>query len=159
MLTQTQISDGRTVTLDIEPMTAEQQLMLCTAVADFLIRSGQISADVALTGPHLLQFLSEAGDMAQDQTKPVDPADIVLFEAKKGARKLGKSDSFLAVPDDLLVLRTLDTGFDEACSAIRTVNDGVASDPDLAEATAVLLNRAYWLGQGRCAPFHVTPQG
>ena len=159
MLTQTQISDGRTVTLDIEPMTAEQQLMLCTAVADFLIRSGQINADVALTGPHLLQFLSEAGDMAQDQAQPVDPADVVLFEAKTNERSFRGNGHFLSVPDDLLVRRTIDTAFDEGCQAIQEIDEAVTDDRNLAESIATLLNRAYWLGQGRCAPFHVTPQG
>jgi hypothetical protein len=69
MITTATISDGRTVTFDIEPMTIDQQLALATAVADFLVRSGQINTDVALTGPHLLQFLSEAADMAEDQAK------------------------------------------------------------------------------------------
>jgi hypothetical protein len=158
MLTQTQISDGRTVTLDIEPMTAEQQLMLCTAVADLLIRSGQIRAGSVFGGPHLLQFLSEAADMAEQQATPIDPADVAVFEVKDGGSTRAGQGQFLAVPDDLLILRTLDTNFDEGCSTIRTVNDAIASDPDLAEATSVLLNRAYWLGQGRCAPFHVTPR-
>jgi hypothetical protein len=68
MLKTVQISDGRQVALDdLDAMTPDQGLQLATAVADVLIRSGHIRDDVALSGPHLLQFLSEMGDWLASQ--------------------------------------------------------------------------------------------
>lgn len=63
MIKPVQISDGRSVLLDdVDEMTADQGLMLATAVADLLIRSGQVRDDAALSGPHLVQFLGELAD-------------------------------------------------------------------------------------------------
>jgi hypothetical protein len=156
MLTNAKISDGRDVILDIEPMDEHQQKMLCTAIADFLIRSGQARDDVAMNVPTLLQFLSEAGDMAQEQAKPIDPEDVTIFSAATEFR--GEGDHFVSTPDEFLIKRTIDGTFDESDSAIDEVHRAVADDETLAESIATLLNRAYWLGQGRCAPFHVTPR-
>jgi len=158
MLTQTTISDGRTVTLDIEPMTLDQQKQLATAIADFLVRSGQINTDVALSGPHLLQFLSEAGDMAAQQAEPVDPESVREFEAKTNYGVLRGDDHYFSYPDDFMTKRTVDGTFDEGCQAIQKIDEAVADDQTLAESIATLLNRAHWLGQGRCAPFHVEPR-
>lgn len=67
-MTTVTIADGRRIELlDLDAVTPQQGLDLATAIADFLIRSGQIKDDVALSGPHLLQFLSEAADMAAQQ--------------------------------------------------------------------------------------------
>lgn len=63
MLKTVTISDGRQIVLDdLDAITPAQGLDLATAIADVLVRSGQIRDDVALSGPHLLQFLSEMGD-------------------------------------------------------------------------------------------------
>lgn len=158
MLTNARISDGRDVILDIEPMSESQQKMLCTAIADFLIRSGQARDDVALNVPSLLQFLSEAGDMAQQQAEPVDPEDVKEFEAKTNYGVLRGDDHYVSYPDDFLTKRTVDGTFDEGCQAIQKIDEAVANDETLAESIATLLNRAHWLGQGRCAPFHVEPR-
>lgn len=65
MLTTVTISDGRKVTLqDLDQITPEQGLHLATAIADFLVRSGGIRENAVLSGPHLLQFLSESADLA-----------------------------------------------------------------------------------------------
>jgi hypothetical protein len=159
MLTNAKISDGRDVVLDIEPMSESQQKALCAGIADFLIRSGQIRDDVALNPAQLLQFLSEAGDMAVQQAEPVDPESITVFEAKTNQGVLRGDDHYISSPDDFLTKRTLDGTFDDGCNALRTLEEAVENDQDLAEAAALLLNRAFWLGQGRCAPFHVEPRG
>jgi hypothetical protein len=151
MLTETTISDGRNILLDLEPMNPDQQKQLVTAVADLLIRSSQIVPDIALSAPNLLQFLSEAADMAKEQSTPVDPEDVTVFG-------VGALETHVTVPDNLLTRREIDGAFDEGCAAIRVVNDAAIENPELASAIATLLNRAYWLGQGRCAPFHVTPR-
>jgi len=156
MLTDTTISDGRTVTLDLEPMSADQQKALATAVADFLIRSGRIHAGAAPNPAQLVQFLSEAADLAAEQALPVDPESVTLFEARTNRGVLRGDDHYVSTPDDFLTKREIDGVFDEGCNAIRKLEEAVADDPDLAEAAATLLNRAYWFGQGRCAPFHVT---
>lgn len=63
MLKTVTITDGRQIVLDdLDTITPEQGLDLATAIADVLVRSGQIRDDVALSGPHLMQFLSEMGD-------------------------------------------------------------------------------------------------
>lgn len=56
------LDDGRTVVLDIDTISPDQGMALAEAVAAMLVRSGRIRDDVALSGPHLLQFLSELGD-------------------------------------------------------------------------------------------------
>lgn len=63
MLKTVTIADGRRIVLDdLDQLTHEQGLDLATAAADVLVRSGQIRDDVALSGPHIMQFLSEMGD-------------------------------------------------------------------------------------------------
>src|SRR3546814_13867138 len=63
MITLVKISDMREVALvDLDQMSQDQGLTLATAVADLLIRSGTTRDDVPLSGPQLLQFLSELGD-------------------------------------------------------------------------------------------------
>ena len=159
MLTQTTISDGRNVVLDIEPMTIDQQKALATAVADLLIRSGQIRDDVALNPAQLLQFLSEAGDMAIQQAEPVDPESVKVFETKTNYGVLRSDDHYISYPDDFMTKRTLDGSFDEGCDALRHISAEISDDAELTDSVCALLNRAYWLGQGRCAPFHVEPRG
>lgn len=69
MLTTVTITDGRQIVLDdLDQITPAQGLDLATAVADLLVRSGQIRDDVALSGPHLLQFLSEMADWLSTRT-------------------------------------------------------------------------------------------
>lgn len=75
MLTPVIIEDGRTITLqDLDNVSPEQGLALATAIADFLVRAGHIRDDVSLSGPHLLQFLSEAADIAVQQRSHVCPS-------------------------------------------------------------------------------------
>ena len=82
MLKTVTIADGRKIVLDdLDAITPEQGLDLATGIADFLVRSGQIKDDVALSGPHLLQFLSEAADMAAQQAasaEAVEEGRIIL---------------------------------------------------------------------------------
>lgn len=151
MLTDTKISDRRTITLDIEPMTVEQQTVMATAIADFLVRSGQVRTDVALSPVQLIQFLSEAADMAQQQATPVDPDSVEVFTTRDVW-------DTLVTPEEFLTKRELDGNFDDCCNALHTVNEAMGEDHTVANAFVLLLNRAHWLGQGRCAPFHLTPR-
>jgi hypothetical protein len=151
----TDTSNDQDVTLDVGPMTETQKNELCKAVADFLVRSGQIRRDAVLTGPHLVQFLSEAADAAEERTKPIDPASVTMFGTD--TEFSGRGEHFVSTPEDFMTKRTLDGSFDECCSALHVVENAVEKDGELAEAIAALLNRAYWLGQDRCAPLHVTP--
>ncbi|MFZ3481986.1 hypothetical protein [Sphingomonas sp. 3-13AW] len=68
---------------DLDEATPDQVMALATAVADFLIRSGQIKDDVALSGPDMLQFLSEAADMASSADKTVQIVGLVELEHSK----------------------------------------------------------------------------
>lgn len=64
MTTAATAPSGRTVHLDFVPMTEHQQRLILVAAADLLVASGQIKDDVALSGPQILQFLSEAAEQA-----------------------------------------------------------------------------------------------
>lgn len=64
MTTAATAPSGRTVELDFVPMNEHQQKLLLVAAADLLVASGQIRDDVALSGPQILQFLSEAAEHA-----------------------------------------------------------------------------------------------
>lgn len=55
---------GRRIELDFVPLDQHQQKLLLVAAADLLVASGQIRSDVALSGQQILQFLSEAAEMA-----------------------------------------------------------------------------------------------
>ena len=93
MITEETTSEGRRVLLDIEDMTPHQGRMLATAVADLLVRGGGISADMPLTGGHLLMFVSELADeLERTRARPilnaldaahfhVDASDAELAEA------------------------------------------------------------------------------
>src|SRR3546814_5406549 len=56
-------------------MSHDQGLTLATAVADLLIRSGTTRDDVPLSGPQLLQFLSELGDHLAAQRVAADATE------------------------------------------------------------------------------------
>jgi hypothetical protein len=76
MITQVKISDMREIALvDLDQISPDQGLTLATAVADVLIRSGTTRDDVPLSGPHLLQFLSELGDLLAAQRAAADSTD------------------------------------------------------------------------------------
>jgi hypothetical protein len=64
MTTAATAPSGRTVELDFIPMNEHQQKLLLVAATDLLVASGQIRSDVALSGPQILQFLSEAAEHA-----------------------------------------------------------------------------------------------
>ena len=55
---------GRTVDLDFVPMDEHQQKLILVAATDLLMASGMIRADAVLSGPQILQFLSEAAEHA-----------------------------------------------------------------------------------------------
>lgn len=76
MITLVKISDMREVALvDLDQMSQDQGLTLATAVADLLIRSGTTRDDVPLSGPQLLQFLSELGDHLAAQRVAADATE------------------------------------------------------------------------------------
>lgn len=85
MISEVKISDGRMIQLvDLDQVTPIQGLTLATAVADVLIRSGMTRDDVPLSGPHLLQFLSELGDhlvASQSSKMTNDDRDDAFEEA------------------------------------------------------------------------------
>src|SRR3546814_17716965 len=96
MITLDKISDMREVALvERDQMSQDQGLTLATAVADLLIRSGTTRDDVPLSGPKLLQLLSELGDhlaaqrVAADATERVDAFEEAIvglcnFDTDKG---------------------------------------------------------------------------
>src|SRR3546814_1583441 len=89
MITLVKISDMREVALvDLDQMSQDQGLTLATAVADLLIRSGTTRDDVPLSGPQLLQFLSELGDHLAAQRVAADATerDDAFEEAIVGLR-------------------------------------------------------------------------
>src|SRR3546814_14902592 len=61
--------------VDLDQMSQDQGLTLATAVADLLIRSGTTRDDVPLSGPQLLQFLSELGDHLAAQRVAADATE------------------------------------------------------------------------------------
>lgn len=77
MTTAATAPSGRTVELDFVPMNEHQQKLILVAAADLLVASGQIRSDVALSGPQILQFLSEAAEQAAGPNVVALEASIV----------------------------------------------------------------------------------
>jgi len=90
MLKTVTITDGREIVLDdLDQISHQQGLDLATAVADVLIRSGQIRDDVALSGPHLMQFLSEMGDWLSTLSEPTVHVVTVTYDGSGPSETIG----------------------------------------------------------------------
>ncbi len=107
MLSEETTSEGRRVLLDIDDMTPHQGRMLATAVADLLVRGGGISADMPLTGGHLLMFVSELADeLERTRARPILSAlDAAHYHIDASDKEL--ADAGITRDDALTAARLL----------------------------------------------------
>lgn len=112
-----QISDGRTIAIDLPILTEEQQLRLATGVADFLIRSGQIKDDVAMNPAQMLQFLGEAADQAAPEREMTFTGKIADFGMICGTHGI---DVAVSEPYDHVVSITIEPARDQSVQSMRS---------------------------------------
>lgn len=96
--------------------------------------------------------------MAQASTVPT-LHDAGPFAAKTHYGVLVANEHYISTPDAYNCMRDGEPNFDEFCAAGRAVEEAICDNQNLAEAIAVMLNRAYVMGAGGMGTIHVTPRG
>lgn len=165
MIQTVTISDGRRVDLvDVDAMSADQTLQIVTAVADVLVRSGQIRDDVALTGPHLVMFLNELADWIASRplesappskdvhARETNPADPEIPRGWDDPDPALSADRFRAVATLSGIVMHGSAGFDARTGESTSTHAGDVHFG--AELTSVRNGHSHWGHLGMTAIAH-----
>ena len=112
-----QISDGRTIAIDLPLLDEGQQVALATGIADFLIRSGQINTDVAINPIQMIQFLSEAADQVAPEREMTFQGKIADFGMTCGTHGI---DVSVIEPYDHVVSITIEPAKHQSVESMRS---------------------------------------
>lgn len=112
-----QLSDGRTVAIELPVFSVDQQVRMATGIADFLIRSGQIRDDVVMNPAQLLQFLSEAADKAAPEREITFTGKIADFGMVCGTHGI---DVSVKEPYDHVVSIVIEPAKDQSVESMRS---------------------------------------